>query len=63
VHSSGITLAEGVEDLAPAIAQDGPNPEYPWPRAIPEVAPAEHEFDLWLTLRVGKRGITDIDRS
>jgi len=51
-----ITLAERVEDLAPAIAQDGPNPEYPWPRASPEVAPAEHEFDLWLTLRDTAKG-------
>ena len=53
---ASITLAERVEDLAPAIAQDGPNPEYPWPRANPEVAPAEHEFDLWLTLRDTAKG-------
>ena len=51
-----ITLAERVEDLAPAIAQDGPNPEYPWPRNNPVVAPAEHEFDLWLTLRDTAKG-------
>jgi hypothetical protein len=53
---ASITLAERVEDLAPAIALDGPNPEYPWPRADPEVAPAEHEFDLWLTLRDTAKG-------
>jgi hypothetical protein len=48
---ASIPLAESIEDLAPANAQDGPNPEYPWPRANPEVAPAEHRFDIWLTLR------------
>ena len=32
-----VPLAENIEDLAPALAQDGPNPEYPWPRR-----PADH---------------------
>jgi hypothetical protein len=45
-----IVLAERVEDLAPALAIDGPNPEYPWPRANPEVAPVEHRFDVWSDL-------------
>ena len=48
---SSIALAESIEELAPDLAQDGPNPEYPWPRANPAVVPAEHEFDIWLKLR------------
>jgi hypothetical protein len=44
-------LAERIEDLAPALSPDGPNPEYPWPRAAPEFAPAEYTFRLWTDLR------------
>jgi hypothetical protein len=47
---SSIPLAQRVEDLAPALTQDGPNPEYPWPRADPASAPAEFEFSLWQEL-------------
>ncbi|WP_425615333.1 hypothetical protein NA78x_005248 [Anatilimnocola sp. NA78] len=46
-----VPLAEKIEDLAPALAQDGPNPEYPWPTAAPAVAPAEHEFEIWQELQ------------
>jgi hypothetical protein len=45
-----IQFAEQVEDLAPAISQDSPNPEYPWPREAPEFAPMEHVFEIWNTL-------------
>jgi hypothetical protein len=58
---SSIALAEGVERLAPAIAKDGPNPEYPWPSANPVVAPAEHEFELWLMLRDTAKGRQFVD--
>ena len=44
-------LAFEVEMLAPNLAQDGPNPEYPWPRRDPRFAPAEHAFTLWDELR------------
>ena len=44
-------LAERVEDLAPALSPDGPNPEYPWPRADPQAAPAEHVFLIWQELQ------------
>ena len=37
-------LAYQLECLAPALAGDGPNPEYPWPRTSPEHAPVEEEF-------------------
>jgi hypothetical protein len=41
------SLAYALERLAPAIANDGPNPEYPWPRAEPRYAPVEHRFEEW----------------
>jgi hypothetical protein len=46
-----VPLAEGVEDLAPSLARDGPNPEYPWPDADPQVAPAEFTFAIWQDLQ------------
>ena len=33
--SSTIPIAYALERLAPALANDGPNPEYPWPHARP----------------------------
>ncbi len=38
------TLVGAIEDLAPALAGNGPNPEYPWPRNAPTNAPADHSF-------------------
>ncbi|MFI5459189.1 MAG: hypothetical protein ACHRXM_27485 [Isosphaerales bacterium] len=46
-----VPLAERVEDLAPALSPDSPNPEYPWPRDAPNAAPAEHTFGVWLDLQ------------
>jgi hypothetical protein len=46
-----VALAEQIEKLAPALALDAPNPEYPWPRAAPSIAPAEHEFEIWQDLQ------------
>jgi len=43
-------LAEEIENLAPALTPDGPNPEYPWPMQQPTTAPAEHDFAIWRTL-------------
>lgn len=44
-------LAYDLERLAPALAGDnGPNPEYPWPRLAPVYAPSAHEFDVWTRL-------------
>lgn len=42
-----VRLAERIEKLAPALALDGPNPEYPWPRDAPQSAPAEYTFAIW----------------
>jgi hypothetical protein len=45
-----LPLVYELERLAPALAQDGPNPEYPWPRVLPQHAPATFEFDIWRRL-------------
>lgn len=47
---NSLPLAECIEGLAPALAQDSPNPEYPWPRSAPEITPAEHTFREWQEL-------------
>jgi len=44
-------LAERIQELAPALAKDAPNPEYPWPQDDPKFAPVEHEFEIWLELQ------------
>jgi hypothetical protein len=43
-------LAYALERLAPTLAQDGPNPEYPWPQVAPEYVPATFQFDAWTQL-------------
>jgi hypothetical protein len=40
-------LVYELERLAPAMAQNGPNPEYPWPHNAPTEYPARYQFDLW----------------
>lgn len=42
-----IPIAEGLENIAPALANDGPNPEYPWPPHAPLSAPVEYAFPIW----------------
>lgn len=39
-------ITDAIEDLAPAIADNKglPNPEYPWPKQNPTVAPADYSF-------------------
>ena len=45
-------LVQEIERLAPALAEDGPNPEYPWPRLSPLHAPVEQpSFTVWEHLR------------
>ena len=47
-----LPLAYEIEKLAPALAGDGPNPEYPWeaPKGIFNV-PVTHEFTVVKVLR------------
>jgi hypothetical protein len=60
-----VPLAERIEDLAPALSPDAPNPEYPWPRAAPRFAPSEHDFEIWQDLQqtaAGRRFLSLADR-
>ncbi len=43
-------LAYALQNLAPAEAGNGPNPEYPWPHEAPVHWPAGYTFDLWTQL-------------
>lgn len=43
IHAA-LPLAYLIERAAPDLAGDGPNPEYPWPRNMPETAPVDHDF-------------------
>lgn len=45
-----VPIAERVEKLAPSLANDSPNPEYPWPSDKPHTAPAEYDFEIWREL-------------
>jgi hypothetical protein len=49
-------LAYGLQNLAPAEANDGPNPEYPWLHENPRHCPASHSFELWARLRDHQQG-------
>jgi len=51
-----LPLAYDLERLAPALASNGPNPEYPWPHDNPIDAPVNHEFVLWRQLMDTARG-------
>ncbi len=51
VIKKSVGLAQRIENMAPALAGDSPNPEYPWPPAAPQAAPAEHRFDIWEELQ------------
>ena len=39
-----VSFADQIEKLAPALACDGPNPEYPWPDGNPTIAPALYGY-------------------
>lgn len=49
-----LPAADALERLAPALAGDGPNTEYPWPRTNPVIAPINYEFDIWRRLQTNK---------
>ncbi len=40
-------LSHEIESLAPSLANNGPNPEYPWPHHAPTETPASFSFPLW----------------
>ena len=49
-----LPIAYELERLAPDLANDGPNPEYPWPHAQPKSSPVNHNFPIWDTLTSGR---------
>jgi hypothetical protein len=51
---SFIHIAYDLERLAPDLALDGPNPEYPWPHDQPQQAPALYQFPIWDKLSRGQ---------
>jgi HEPN domain-containing protein len=51
-----LPLAYRLQNIAPAEAGDGPNPEYPWPHANPAHTPVDYTFTLWTDLSTGGHG-------
>ena len=49
-----LPMAYALERLAPALANDGPNPEYPWPQNAPRFAPVSFDFEFWSQLQSGR---------
>jgi hypothetical protein len=49
-------LAYDLQRMAPALAKNGPNPEYPWPPTAPQYAPATFDFDIWRDITKPGRG-------
>ena len=47
---AALPIAYDLERIAPALASNGPNPEYPWPHEQPQYAPAKHHFAVWASL-------------
>jgi hypothetical protein len=43
-------MAESLQKMAPALADNGPNPEYPWPPHAPTDTPVEFAFPIWVEL-------------
>lgn len=41
-----IPIAENLQKLAPALSDDGPNAEYPWPVDAPTFTPSEFDFPI-----------------
>jgi len=59
-------LAYSLQNIAPAEAGNGPNPEYPWPHESPVHCPSDHSFALWnqlLNTGQGRKMMEFIDRA
>ena len=54
--TNALPLAYDLERLAPDLAGDGPNPEYPWPTDEPQYVPAEFDFGVWNQLKNTGKG-------
>lgn len=53
-----MSIAESLQKMAPALAGDGPNPEYPWPADAPTATPVEYAFPIWEELTETSYGRT-----
>ncbi len=53
---SALPLVYEIERLAPSLANEGPNPEYPWPTAVPTVSPIKYGFPVWKQLTESATG-------
>ena len=53
---AALPLIHELERLARALANDGPNPEYPWPHLAPQNAPATFDFPIWRRFAETGRG-------
>jgi len=49
-----LPLAYELQQIAPALAGNGPNTEYPWPHEKPVFAPATFNFPIWASLISGQ---------
>ena len=49
-----LPIAYELERLKPDLTGNGPNPEYPWPHALPAYAPASYTFAIWTSLTKGQ---------
>ncbi len=49
-----LPLMYDLEHLAPSLANNGPNPEYPWPHIAPAENPVGHTFAIWGRLNTGQ---------
>ena len=45
-----------IQNLAPDLANGGPNPEYPWPNDTPSSTPCEFAFPIWTEVFQTGRG-------
>ena len=54
--TTALPLAYRVMNLAPALANNGPNPEYPWPHESPVSGPVGFAFPLWTELVESNKG-------
>ena len=52
IHSV-LEIAYALERVTPDLANNGPNPEFPWPHAAPQFTPAAHDFEVWSKLKSG----------
>ena len=48
-----LPIAYDLEHLAPSLANDGPNSEYPWPNSLPQCALVNYIFPVWKLVQSG----------